>query len=56
MTALPLFIVIMFGVGYLVWLVTGSKQAAGIAGGIIGVGAGYVIGYYDGKSSKMNRQ
>jgi len=52
-TALPIFAVIILGVGYLVWLITGSKQDAGIATGIATSGVAYVIGYFDGKSSKI---
>lgn len=51
-TALPIFAAVILGVGYVVWLITASKQDAGVATGIVTAGAAYVVGYFDGKSSK----
>jgi hypothetical protein len=51
-TVLPIFAAIILGVGYMVWLITASKQDAGIATGIAAAGAAYMVGYCDGKSHK----
>ncbi len=48
----PIFVAIILGVGYVAWLITASKQDAGIATGIAAAGAAYVVGYFDGKSSR----